>query len=308
MTGHDGIGIHTMAGTFVGTDHMFHDGGWSGTESHIGVAGSGFAKQWTPWNRQADAMLDGNPRWLSIENADFGESFPPASTASDTSPPLTDAQIDRIVALCVYWCDVTNHQQCPPTWTCHKVGIPPVFVTSSCARGIAGHRAGIDPWRPDNCPHWSKFGGKICPRKVRLDQVRDRIVPRVAAALGHHPEENDDVPHFHTVRRTGKPTLLVTSTGLRAEFAPSDAAGLQALSTKLEGAGFDHAKSVTCDSDQQYAVLTAPAPLTEADRLRLIDGVWAAVNVTEPGTARRPNPGIAVADLSKIVADATGAS
>jgi hypothetical protein len=144
------------------------------------------------WNRAADAMLDGNPRWLSIECADFGETFPPSSTAGDESPPLTQAQIDKIVALCTFWCDVRNHADCPSSWTCHQSGIPAEFITSSCGRGIAGHRAGIDPWRPAGCPHWSNSTGKICPRSVRLRQVRDIIVPRVQAAL--NPTPTPDLP------------------------------------------------------------------------------------------------------------------
>lgn len=179
MTGHDGIGIHTMAGSFVGTDSWFHRDGWGGTESTVGIAGSGFCKQWTPWNRQADAMLDGNPRWLSIECADMGENFGPDQ--GNNGPALTPAQIDRVVALCRYWCSKEAHRHCPTHWTCHREGIPARFVTSSCERGIGVHRHGIDPWRRSGCPRWSSSAGKICPRTVRLEQVRNIVVPRVAA-------------------------------------------------------------------------------------------------------------------------------
>jgi hypothetical protein len=187
MTGHDGICIHTMAGSFAGTDSMFHDNGWGGTESTVGIAGSGFCKQWVQWNRQADANLEGNARWLSIECADAGENFPPVSQATDENPPLTAAQINKIVDLCVYWCDVRNHANCPTTWTCRQSGIPARWINNSCERGIGVHRHGIPgfPEYSSGCPKWSSSGGKICPRSVRLRQVRDLVVPRVAAALNN---------------------------------------------------------------------------------------------------------------------------
>lgn len=166
MTGHNGVCVHTMAGSFAGTDSYFHQDGWGGTESTVGVAGDGRCKQWVPWNRQADANLNGNPRWLSIECADLGESFPPKSTWSDESPPLTTAQINKIVDLCVYWCRVETHAACPSTWTCHSQGIPARFINNSCERGIGCHRHGIDPWRNTSCPRWSLSSGKICPRSV----------------------------------------------------------------------------------------------------------------------------------------------
>lgn len=182
MTGHDGVCVHTMAGSFVGTDAYFHQDGWQGTESTVGVAGSGFCKQWVPWNRQADANLEGNSRWLSIECADKGEGFPLGELGND-GPPLTAAQIDRIVALCRYWCSVEAHRNCPTSWTCHREGIPRRFVTSSCERGVGVHRHGIDPWRKAGCPHWSSSAGKICPRTVRLEQVKNIVVPRLAGPV-----------------------------------------------------------------------------------------------------------------------------
>lgn len=190
MTGHDGICVHTMAGTFAGTDSMFHEDGWTGTESTVGIAGSGYCKQWVPWDRQADANLDGNPRWLSIECADGGETFPPLSTANDESPPLTDAQVEKIIDLCVYWCDVRNHQACPTSWQCHSAGIPARLINSSCERGIGTHYHGV-PGRGlvAGCPPWSNSGGKICPRMVRHRQVRDVIVPEVARRLDGESDE-----------------------------------------------------------------------------------------------------------------------
>lgn len=195
MTGHDGILYHTMAGSFAGTDSWFHQNGWSGTESTWGVAGSGYCKQWVPWNRQADANLEMNARYLSVELADAGESFPPLSTANDESPPMTAAQIERCVKIGVYVCDVRNHRNCPATWACHARGIPPVWMGDSCDAGIGVHRHGIDPWRlrwsgGRDCPEASKSDGKICPRSVRLRQVRDQVVPEIARRL-NAPQEED---------------------------------------------------------------------------------------------------------------------
>jgi len=200
MTGHDGICWHTMAGTFVGTDAYFHNDGWGGTESTVGIAGSGYCKQWTPWNRQADANLEGNPRWLSIECADYGESFPPASTASDESPPMTEAQLEVGIQLCVYWCDVRNHAACPASWRCHSEGIPARFIASSCERGIGCHYHGIEGrGLVAGCPRWSSSPGKICNRLVRLRQVRDRVVPEVQRRLALlpivDPEEFSEMPY-----------------------------------------------------------------------------------------------------------------
>jgi len=194
MGGHNGIVVHTMAGTFAGTDSYFHQNGWSGTESTVGVAGSGFCKQWVPWNRQADANLDGNWDRLSIECADYGETFPPSSTASDESPPLTDAQVAKIIDLCVFWCRPESHASCPSTWACRTRGIPARYIATSCEHGIGVHRHGIDPWRAVNCPPWSMASGKICPRAVRLRQVRDVIVPEVVRRLTGIPPVPPEVP------------------------------------------------------------------------------------------------------------------
>jgi hypothetical protein len=192
MGGHNGIVVHTMAGTFAGTDSYFHQNGWSGTESTVGVAGSGYCKQWVPWNRQADANLDGNWDRLSIECADYGETFPPSSTASDESPPLTDAQVAKIIDLCVFWCRPESHASCPSTWACRTRGIPARYIATSCEHGIGVHRHGIDPWRALSCPPWSLAGGKICPRSVRLRQVRDVIVPEIVRRLTGTPGGKDD--------------------------------------------------------------------------------------------------------------------
>jgi hypothetical protein len=188
MGAHNGIVVHTMAGSFAGTDNYFHQNGWSGTESTVGVAGSGFCKQWVPWNRQADANLDGN------ECADYGESFPPSSTASDESPPLTDAQVAKIIDLCVYWCRPESHAACPSTWACRTRGIPARYIATSCEYGIGVHRHGIDPYRAINCPRWSLATGKMCPRAVRLRQVRDVIVPEVVRRLTGIPPVLLEVP------------------------------------------------------------------------------------------------------------------
>lgn len=188
MTGHNGLVYHTMAGSFVGTDAWVHQDGWSGTEGTFGIAGSGFCKEWVPWNRQADHALDGNKDRIGFEFADAGESFPPLSSASDESPPMTAAQLEKGVQLAVYLCDVRNHQQCPSTWRCHSEGIPVRFIANSCERGIGCHFHGIEGrGLVAGCPRWSLSKGKICNRMVRLRQVRDYIVPETARRLGRTP-------------------------------------------------------------------------------------------------------------------------
>ena len=43
MRAHDIWCLHTMAGSFAGTDSMFHAGGYTGLESHTGVRADGYA-------------------------------------------------------------------------------------------------------------------------------------------------------------------------------------------------------------------------------------------------------------------------
>jgi hypothetical protein len=172
MARHDVVCVHTMAGTFAGTDGMFHENGYGGTESHFGLAGSGRLKQWQDLDFTADANYEGSDRVISIETADMGESFP-AWGGSDV-PPWTDRQIDVLVA--------------GIGWLCDRYDIPKQLVANSSPgqRGIGYHRQGIDgnftgPYRGRQGvgERWSKSGGKVCPGDRRIRQLIEIVIPRV---------------------------------------------------------------------------------------------------------------------------------
>jgi hypothetical protein len=63
-------------------------------------------------------------------------------------------------------------------------------------RGIAYHRQGCDPYRVSGGDHWSEHYGKVCPGDARISQLINIIIPRVAAALAGHPEEDDVADTF----------------------------------------------------------------------------------------------------------------
>lgn len=184
MARHDIIGLHTMAGPFSVVDEMFHADGYGGTESHFGVAGSGFAKQWQDLERRADANNEGNHRVISIETADMGEDFP-AWGGSDV-PKWTPEQIVKIVEI-VAWC-------------CDRYDIPPVLIPDSQShrRGIGYHRQGIDgnfppPYegRQGVGEKWSTTTGKPCPGDKRITQLIEIIIPRVKLVLNPPPPDKD---------------------------------------------------------------------------------------------------------------------
>lgn len=184
MSSHDLVVLHTMAGPFDVVDDMFHANGFKGTESHFGVRGDGFAKQWQDLDFRADANNDGNHRCISIETADMGEHFGPWG-GSDV-PAWTDAQLDKIVRIV--------------RWLCDRYDIPPVLVPDSKPgrRGIAYHRQGI----PGNFPPpytglvpggelWTVLPGgrgKPCPGDRRITQLIEIVIPRVQGK-----EVEDDV-------------------------------------------------------------------------------------------------------------------
>jgi hypothetical protein len=175
MRAHDIICLHTMAGGFAGVNIMFHENGYSGTESHFGIAGSGAARQWQDLDFQADANWDGNDHVISIETADKGENFP--SWTGSNVPPWTPQQLDRIVRIC--------------DWLCTRYDIPRRLIpnTRPGHRGIAYHRQGC----PGNFEQpytgivpggelWTnptKGFGKVCPGDRRIRQIETIIIPRL---------------------------------------------------------------------------------------------------------------------------------
>ena len=168
MEAHDVVCVHTMVGFLAGTESMFHQDGWSGTESHFGVGGpadgalDGTVYQWVDTDDQADANLQGNHRLISIETSDGG----------DETNPWSDAQLDAITSLVV--------------WACRTHDIPAELIADSAPgrRGIGYHRQGIDPWRVAGGEKWSNANGKVCPGDVRIAQLVDVVVPRVQARVG----------------------------------------------------------------------------------------------------------------------------
>lgn len=180
MTAHDIVCLHTMVGTLSGTAAYFHNNGYGGTESHLGVGHDGETLQWQDLMYQADANNEGNDRVISIETQDMGGPFPRWS-GSDV-PPWTNAQVIKITDLLDTICDKKFHRNCPKTWECYKFGIPRVLIpdTKPGRRGIGYHRQGVNPWRVSGGELWSLARGKVCPGDKRIAQLTDVIIPRVA--------------------------------------------------------------------------------------------------------------------------------
>lgn len=206
MTQHAIVCLHTMVGSLFGTDGMFKERGWGGTESHYGVGGKwgadaerdldGEIYQWQDRAFTADANFQGNPRVISIETADNAPKQP-----RDVQS-WTANQLDSIVDLVAWECSLEAHQDCPSSWTCHKgvmwegvrVAIPPVLIpdTKSTRRGIGLHRQGVEPsagvgklagYLIVGGERWSTSVGKECPTDRRVKQTKEIVIPRVQARL-----------------------------------------------------------------------------------------------------------------------------
>lgn len=188
MKRHDVVCLHTMVGSLASTDAMFHEGGYTGTESHFGVGGiwgadaakgyDGKVFQWQDTAFTADANYQGNPRVLSIETADNAPQL-----ARDVRP-WTAKQLEAIVQLVA--------------WLCRTHSIPAVLIHDSkpTSRGIGYHALGVEhSLGIDKAPgflitggeRWSTSVGKECPGAQRIAQVKTIIVPRVAALLKPAP-------------------------------------------------------------------------------------------------------------------------
>lgn len=209
MARHDIICLHTMVGSLKGTDRMFHENGWGGTESHFGVGGKwgdgndGVVYQWQDTEFRADANLDGNDRIISIET---GDNFP--QDAADIEP-WTPKQLEAIVAICV--------------WACRKYNIPPVLIPDSkpSRRGIGYHRQGVQHsggthpagFLQPGGEKWSTKVGKECPGPKRIAQIPG-IVARVKATLAG--QEEDDMPTVEQIVAGLKPVIQAE---IKAEVA-----------------------------------------------------------------------------------------
>lgn len=156
--------IHTMVGTLRGTDSMFRQAGFDGTESHFGTSAIGEIWQWQDTDFQADANLEGNDDAISIENEDWGIN---GWKGVGEVPPFAPDQLKALIRLCAAIC--VEHD------------IPPVALTNSedASRGIGTHRLGIDPYRTHG-EHYSSSFAKACPGNARLNQVNTIVIPDTA--------------------------------------------------------------------------------------------------------------------------------
>ena len=189
MTRHDIVCFHTMVGSLAGTNSMFHDQGYNGTESHFGVGGDGTTRQWQDTDYTADANLNGNHRIISIETADYGE---PAFGKWDTGnsalvPAWTDAQIRALAEITAACCEAYS--------------IPLALVPDSLPirRGIAYHRQGIDPWRVPGGEQWSAARGKACPGDRRIAQVGQVIELARHLTAGPLGARDDEILTNHLI-------------------------------------------------------------------------------------------------------------
>jgi len=156
-----GIGVprvlifHTMVGYLAGTDSMFRVGGYSGTESQFGVGGvndgvnDGVIWQWEHISQMADAQFDGNRYATSVETSDGGHP----------ERPWSPKQLAALVNLSYWWCRQTGH--------------PAVMVTSTSGAGFGYH---------SQFPAWNR-SAHGCPGPVRVAQLRNTLIPAVAARL-----------------------------------------------------------------------------------------------------------------------------
>ena len=193
MTGHDVLCLHTMVGVLASTDGYFRHGngeGYAGTESHYGVGGKwgkdaalgldGTVWQWQDRRYEADANLDGRHRVISIETAD---NFP--ASAADIEP-WTPLQCEAISQLLAWESTVEAHADCPPSWTCHREGIPLALIPDTLPgrRGVGYHQQGCDPWRVSGGVLWSPSRGKVCPGARRIAQIPAVIARAIEITQG----------------------------------------------------------------------------------------------------------------------------
>jgi N-acetylmuramoyl-L-alanine amidase len=171
----DIICVHTMVGYLKSTNEMFRKGGYTGTESHVGIGGiwgsdkdaglDGKVWQFQDSDYTADANYKGAWHVLSIETADNAPQWP-----KDIAK-WTPKQVDAIVKVCTEWCIQYN--------------IPPVLIpdTKPNRRGLAYHAQGCSPHVVSGGEAWSLSAGKECPGPVRIKQFKEEVIPKVARAV-----------------------------------------------------------------------------------------------------------------------------
>ena len=202
MRAHDIWCLHTMAGSFTGTDSMFHAGGYKGLESHQGVRADGYAEQWQDIAYTADANLNGNDVVISTETEDYGGVFGRWNLNDPTQiPAWTDAQVRTLIATGVQFClpgtdPRSAHRDCPRDRACYREGIPAALIpdTKPGRRGIGYHAQGVPGvGLVPGGVQWSNARGKQCPGHRRIAQLKTLIIPGIQAAL-KNPTQGDDMP------------------------------------------------------------------------------------------------------------------
>jgi hypothetical protein len=151
--------IHTMSGYLAGTDSMFRQGGYSGTESHFGIGGAydgandGAVWQWQRLDYSADAQYAGNAYATSVETSDGARSHVRWSAK----------QAEAIVRVGVWWCQQTGN---------------PARLVGSPGQSGFGYHAQFGTWNHE---------AHDCPGAVRLKQYKGEIIPEIARRLAGKP-------------------------------------------------------------------------------------------------------------------------
>jgi hypothetical protein len=180
---------------------MFHENGYGGTESHFGTGERGEGKQWQDIAYTADANYDGNSTVISIENADYGGVFGKWNTNDGNAvPAFTDAQVKRLIDLGTALALPgtagygSMHRLCPKSWSCYENGIPAVLIpdTKPGRRGFGYHAQGVaGQGLVSGGVKWSKAYGKVCPGARRIKQIKEIIIPGIAARLAGGEDDMD---------------------------------------------------------------------------------------------------------------------
>jgi hypothetical protein len=160
---------HTMIGFLMGTEQMFRQGGYQGTESTFGLGGSwdgardGVLFQWQLLTREADAQFGANPFATSIECSDGGHA----------GVPFTAKQVEASIELGVWWCEQTGNPAEPAqSWNGRGFGYHSMFVQ----------------WNTDK---------HDCPTKARISQLRNEIWPEIAHRLRGDRPNPTPPPSIH---------------------------------------------------------------------------------------------------------------
>lgn len=131
-------------------------------ESHFYVDEFGGLDQYMDTDVVADANVMANPRAISVETWDDG---------GDVGGEWNPAQL------------ATNKRLA--AWLAEVDGTPAQVPPNPWGEGIGWHNLFAEEWAD---------GPRACPGARRAAQVRDKIIPYVAAGGGWQAEETDDMP------------------------------------------------------------------------------------------------------------------